>query len=137
MKLSVKVTIMLIFTLLIGAGALNVDAKKNKQEGKARLKFTENVYDFGKISEDGGMVSHEFEFINIGNENLIIIDATAQCGCTRPSFTTNPIAPGKKGIIKVTYNPKGRPGSFNKDVTVRTNGDPKKVTVKIKGNVKE
>ncbi len=132
MKSTLKVVIVLMLCLFVGISA---EGKKKKGEGTPKLKFTENVFDFGKISENGGMVSHEFEFINIGNDNLVILDATAQCGCTRPSFTTNPVAPGKKGKIKVTYNPKGRPGSFNKDVTVRTNGSPKKVTVKIKGNV--
>lgn len=121
--------------LLCLTTVMTADAKKKKTDGNSMIKFTENVYDFGKIPEDGGMVSHEFEFINIGNNNLVIIDATAQCGCTRPSFTTNPVAPGKKGKIKVTYNPKGRPGSFNKDVTVRTNGKPNKAVVKIKGQV--
>ncbi|MDE7380920.1 MAG: DUF1573 domain-containing protein [Muribaculaceae bacterium] len=132
MKSTLKVVIVLMLCLFVGISA---EGKKKKGEGTPKLKFTENVFDFGKISENGGMVSHEFEFINIGNDNLVILDATAQCGCTRPSFTTNPVAPGKKGKIKVAYNPKGRPGSFNKDVTVRTNGSPKKVTVKIKGNV--
>lgn len=113
---------------------LPLSAKKQK-EGKARINFSESVYDFGTIAEEKGSVSHEFQFVNDGTGNLVIIDAKAECGCTRPSFPTSPIAPGKKGKIKVTYNPFGRPGSFTKDVTVRTNGDPKKLRLRIRGTV--
>ena len=38
--------------------------------------------------------------------------------------------------LKVTYLPKGRPGEFNKTVTVKTNSKKhKKVTLRIKGFV--
>lgn len=111
------------------------DAKKKTAGGEAAIKFTESVYDFGTIAEKKGPVSHDFEFINTGNGNLVIISATAECGCTRPEYPKNPIAPGKKGKIKVTYNPLGRPGSFEKVVTVKTNGRPKKARIKIRGSV--
>jgi hypothetical protein len=81
-------------------------------------------------------VTCEFEFVNNGDGNISVVDAKAQCGCTRPSYPTSPIKPGKKGKIKVTYNPMSRPGSFSKTVTVNLyNCNKKKVTLKIKGNV--
>lgn len=109
-------------------------AKTNK-EGSPSIRFLSKDYNFGVIQESKGPVSCEFEFVNDGDANLVIIDATAECGCTRPEFPKKPIAPGKKGKIKVTYNPAARPGSFNKKVTVRTNGNPSKSYLKIKGNV--
>lgn len=102
---------------------------------KAKVNFTEYRYDFGNVKEKSGPVSHEFVFTNNGDGNLIIIDATATCGCTKPEYPKNPIAPGKKGKIKVTYNPVGRPGPIDRTVTVKTNGSPKKVRLKIVGNV--
>ena len=110
-------------------------AKKKNEGAKAMPKFSETIYDFGNIKEKGGPVSHEFEFTNIGNGNLVITDASAECGCTRPEYSDKPIAPGKKGKIKVTFNPIGRPGAFTKQVTIRTNGDPRKVRLKIRGTV--
>ncbi len=103
--------------------------------GKAKIVFEEVKHDFGNIQEAKGAASHTFEFVNEGNANLVIIDVTAQCGCTRPEYPKSPIAPGKKGKIKVTFNPNGRPGGFEKVVTVRTNGSPGKVRLKITGNV--
>lgn len=102
---------------------------------KARMKFAETVHDFGMVKENGGPVSCEFVFTNTGKGNLIIYEAKAECGCTRPEFPKEPVAPGKRGKIKVTYNPLGRPGGFDKVVTVRTNGSPSKVRVKIRGTV--
>lgn len=103
--------------------------------GKAKISFSEYRFDFGNVKEKGGPVSHEFTFTNSGDGNLLIMDATATCGCTKPEYPKSPIAPGKKGKIKVTYNPIGRPGPIDRTVTVKTNGSPKKVRLKIVGNV--
>lgn len=98
------------------------------------MTFVEKTHDFGTIKEAGGPVSHTFEFTNTGNEPLVIINVNASCGCTRPEYSKEPIKPGKKGKIKVTYNPAGRPGEFSKDVKIRTNGN-KRPILKITGTV--
>lgn len=102
---------------------------------KASMKFTETVHNFGSIKEDGGPVTCEFPFVNEGKANLVILNATAECGCTKPAYPKQPIAPGKTGKITVTYNPLGRPGGFDKVVTIRTNGKPGKIRLKIRGTV--
>lgn len=122
---------------LIAFAALLVSpfASFAKEKDEARMTVKETSHDFGVVKEDGGPVSCEFEFTNDGGSNLVIFSATAQCGCTRPDFPKQPIAPGKSGVIKVTYNPLGRPGAFEKMVTVKTNGKPAKLRLKIKGTV--
>lgn len=100
------------------------------------VEFAELSHDFGTIQEDGGPVSHEFLFTNTGDAPLMIVNATASCGCTRPEYPKKPVKAGKQDKIKVTYLPAGRPGEFNKTVTIRTNAKKgKKVTLKIKGFV--
>ena len=122
--------------LLLLCMALAVPAMLAKGE-KGDVRFAYTTYDFGIIPEKGGPVSCTFEFTNDGLGNVIITDATAQCGCTRPQFPEAPVKPGKKSKIKVTFNPAGRPGAFSKNVTVRLSGDrKKKVILKIKGTVK-
>lgn len=98
---------------------------------KPSVRFEETSHDFGTIAEEAGPVSCTFPFVNEGDAPLVIISATAQCGCTKPSFPQKPVAPGKKGEIKVTYNPQGRPGEFIKEVKVKTN-DKKNRTIKLK-----
>ena len=124
----------LIFCIL-ALVAIAVPAAVYAGGKKAKVNFSEYRYDFGNVKEKKGLVSHEFTFTNNGDGNLIIIDATATCGCTKPEYPKHPIAPGKKGKIKVTYNPAGRPGPIDRTVTVKTNGSPKKVRLKIVGNV--
>lgn len=123
-----------LLLLIAGISVLGIMAKTEK-DGTPIAKFGEMSHNFGTIKEAAGPVTHTFEFMNTGNANLVIIDARAECGCTRPDYPKNPIAPGKKGKIKVTYNPAGRPGSFDKVVTIRTNGQPKKIRLKVKGSV--
>ena len=101
----------------------------------AEATFEVLSHDFGTIQEAKGPVSCTFEFTNTGNKPLLIIDATASCGCTRPEFPSKPIKPGKKGKIKVTFSPIGRPGAFKKTVKIKTNGKERAITLRISGNV--
>ncbi len=118
--------------LMILVVAMGAEAKKKSAPA---IKFVEESYNFGTIPETKGTVSHEFIFENTGDAPLVIIDATAECGCTTPEYSPAPVLPGKKGVIKVTYNPYGRPGGFTKKVTVRTNAKPKKSFLLVKGVV--
>lgn len=119
-----KITI--LFTLMLLA-MLPVAAK-----GKAPLvRFETTTHDFGSIPEDGGNAKCVFTFVNEGDEPLVIVSAKAQCGCTKPSFPQQPIAPGKKGEIRVSYNPLGRPGEFIKEIKVKTN-DKKNSVIKLR-----
>ena len=101
----------------------------------AEATFEVKSHDFGTIKEANGPVTCTFEFTNTGDKPLLIIDATASCGCTRPEFPTKPIKPGKKGKIKVTYSPIGRPGAFKKTVKIKTNGKERTTTLRIEGTV--
>ena len=125
----------LFLTLTLGAIAFLANAEKTA-EGQPGISFTQTTHDFGVIPENGGSVTTTFEFTNPGDGPLLIINASASCGCTCPEYPRKPVKPGKKDKITVTYNPKGRPGEFTKNVTVRTNvKGKKKVVLKIKGNV--
>lgn len=120
----------LLTLLILTVGAMSAGGDK----GEPRFETT--TYNFGNVAESGGTVTCEFEFVNTGRGNLLVVDAKAQCGCTRPAYPEAPVKPGKKGKIKVTYNPKGRPGSFSKTVTVNfANSSKGKVVLRIKGNV--
>lgn len=100
---------------------------------QAKIEFEETIYDFGTFSEDENFVNHSFKFKNTGNAPLVIIKAKATCGCTVPSYSKAPIAPGKSGVIDVRYSAIGRPGAFNKSIKITTNGVPAETNLVIKG----
>ena len=103
------------------------------------IEFEERVHDFGAINEVDGRVSFDFEFKNTSKKAVTLTNVQASCGCTTPNWPKEPIAPKKKGLIKVTYNPAGRPGNFSKSITVRYQqaGEekPQVIVLNIKGNV--
>lgn len=111
-----------------------VVAASAKDKGP-QIHFLEKSHDFGVIKESGGPVSYEFEFENKGDEPLIIISVNASCGCTRPEYSDEPIKPGEKSKMKVTYNPAGRPGEFERKVKVRSNDPKKRIVLRITGVV--
>jgi len=102
---------------------------------KPQIHFEKKSYDFGKINENDGKATHVFEFTNNGNAPLVVNKVQASCGCTSPSWTKEPIEPGKKGSITVTYNPAGRPGAFNKTITVYSNSAEDQERLTIQGEV--
>ena len=102
----------------------------------AQIKFDNVSHNFGSFSEKEPVVSHSFTFTNIGEQPLVINQAIASCGCTVPKYTKEPIAPGEKGEIKVTYNGEGKvPGHFKKSITVRTNGAVEMTRLYIEGDM--
>ena len=99
------------------------------------ITFVKTEHDFGKINEADGRVTVVFEFKNEGMSPLILSNVRASCGCTTPEWTKEPVEPGKKGSIKVTYNPNGRPGRFQKTITITSNATEPTKKVYIKGEV--
>ncbi|WP_317897402.1 DUF1573 domain-containing protein [Aurantibacillus circumpalustris] len=98
------------------------------------IKFTEEVFDFGKITQ-GEKVSHSFTFTNIGKKNLIISGASGSCGCTVPEWPKEPIKPGQQGVIDVVFSSEGKSGMQEKTVTVVTNCEPATRVIRIKTEI--
>lgn len=100
----------------------------------ADFKFEKEVHDFGNVKE-GTQAEYTFKFTNIGKEPLVITNVQASCGCTTPKWTKEPVKPGETGQVTAIYNSKGRPGNFNKAVTITSNAKTAQKVLFIKGNV--
>jgi len=98
------------------------------------IKFEKDNFNFGKIKQ-GDKVSYDFKFTNTGKSPLIITDATATCGCTKPEWPKEPVQPGADGIIKVTFNSMGKSGLQDKMITVSANTVPAQSMVHLVGEV--
>lgn len=110
-------------------------AQTNSNNKAPKAEFVNNSHNFGKVEESAGTISTVFTFKNVGKAPLLIQRVQTTCGCTTPEYTNEPILPGKTGTIKVTYSTIGRPGTFDKDVTVFTNVPDEIYKVNIKGEV--
>lgn len=102
---------------------------------KAKIEFEETTHNFGTISETGGIATYEFAFKNTGNAPLILTNVRTSCGCTTPTWSREPIAPGQKGAIKVGFDPRNRPNNFMKSITVNSNAENPIVSLTIQGTV--
>ncbi|MBG0859880.1 MAG: DUF1573 domain-containing protein [Bacteroidales bacterium] len=99
------------------------------------MRISAGEHDFGKFKEEAGKQTFDFIVSNNGNAPLMIQNIVASCGCTTPEWTKEPIPAGGKGIITAIYDPKDRPGKFEKSLSVYTNSKPEVVLLKIKGEV--
>jgi len=121
-------SLLLVMACVIGAHA------------QAKFEFTGgDSFDFGTVT-DGEKVVHVYEFKNTGNQPLMIQRAEAGCSCTTADWTKTPVAPGKTGTIKVTFNSEGKAGPAMKEITIKSNAElPNKNMVRysifLKGKV--
>ncbi len=120
--------LMTVFSLVVAFGFANA-------QEKSKITFEEMSHDFGSFKESDGSQSFTFSFKNEGTAPLVLSNVRASCGCTTPKWTREPVAPGAEGSISVAYNPKNRPGSFNKTVTVSSNAENGTVVLRISGKV--
>lgn len=102
---------------------------------KPIVSIEKTTHDFGKIKEQNGNASVTFTLTNKGDAPLVINRVHASCGCTTPTWTKEPILPGKTGTVTAAYNPQNRPGSFVKTISVFTNASTNATVLTIKGDV--
>ena len=134
MRKMIMTTLLLMLTFTF-AEAQTSTVSVQKQ---AEIRFDKRTHNFGTFSEKNAVQKCTFTFTNVGNAPLIINQAVASCGCTQPTYTKTPIAPGEKGTIEVTYNGTGKiPGHFKKSITVRSNGAIEMTRLYVEGDMTE
>ncbi|OJW84620.1 MAG: hypothetical protein BGO69_07815 [Bacteroidetes bacterium 46-16] len=120
-------------------GLTTAEANNRQQEiaamPKTTVQYIDSFYNFGEIKE-GDVVKHSFRFKNTGTNPLLISKADVSCGCTVPSFSKEPIAPGAEGTIEVQYNSKGHPGHQHKNVIVHSNAQLEAMSIGFEADVK-
>lgn len=112
-------------------------AKRDATAGDfPKIEFDKVEHDFGTI-ENGTPVETVFKYTNTGNSMLVVSNIKSTCGCTVPSNWTKEVAPGETGEFNVKFNGKGNGNQVSKTVTLTTNTEKGKETVKIKAFVEK
>ena len=130
-----KIALGTLLFALFGLLTLWSAGEAEAQDKKAVITIPVKEYNFGTIKESDGKVSHVFEIKNTGNAPLVLTRVMSSCGCTVPSYSKEPIAPGKSSKITVTYDPAGRVYPFVKTVSIYSNGKEGPEVITIKGEV--
>lgn len=125
----------LLLILMATAAMVGITAKaQTVNDAQATITFDKPEHDFGKIKE-GTLATYEFTFTNTGKAPLVLSNVQPSCGCTTPEWSKEPIMPGAKGTVKAVFNSYGRPGTFQKYITVKSNSSGGDVTLTFKGTV--
>lgn len=132
-KLILSASLLFSVVFLGYAQTASVKIESGNPSAMAKFKWEETTHDFGKINQ-GKPVSTEFTFTNTGSTPLVISNVKGSCGCTVTQYTKEPIAPGKTGNVKATFNA-AAVGAFNKSVRVTANVEGGTETLFIKGEV--
>lgn len=82
------------------------------------VQFKVTAHDFGNVKQNVP-ASYTFEFKNVGNRDISLINVQASCGCTTPNWKGGVYKPGETAQITATYNAASE-GYFSKNVTVTT-----------------
>lgn len=125
---------LIIFSLLGLTSLLRLDSELTPVPPGPHLFFLAPHFSFGTIAP-GAVVRHTFEFRNTGSLPLVISAIGSSCGCTTPSWTKTPVAPGRTGQISVTFNSVGKNGVQNRILTVESNSSTGPAVLSLLGEV--
>lgn len=126
--------LIIVLISLIGPAIAQTTVEK---EGPI-ITFEKKSHDFGDITQ-GDKVEYIFTFENTGTEPLIITNVEVTCGCTTPKgWPRDPILPGEKGELTVSFNTAGKLGRQNKPIIVISNAaNPDGNRVSFSANILE
>lgn len=119
-----------ILTAALLALATMLSAQEKIADG---IEADKLVHNFGDILLDSGPVSCTFTLTNTGSKPVVIYNVTTTCGCTDVEWTREPIRPGKKGTVSVTYSNDEGPYPFDKSLTMYLSDVKKPVILKMRG----
>lgn len=111
-----------------------VAAPVKSNQPTTTIALSESNFDFGNIKK-GSKVNHVYEVTNTGTNPLIISEVKPGCGCTAPDFTKEPIMPGKKGKITLSFDSANFDGAVNKYADVFANVEKAPVKLTFNANV--
>jgi archaellum component FlaG (FlaF/FlaG flagellin family) len=136
-----------ILFLLVAASIISCDVRRKDKiaddvetqkalalQDSTTVQIIDSAYNFGKVT-DGEKVNYSYRFKNTGTKPLVIVEATASCGCTVPQKPERPILPGETGFIKIIFDSKGRVGNAHKTITVKSNANPEFPILFLTGDV--
>lgn len=122
-----------LFLGLLALSSATVFAQSSAKKADDIAKLNVETFNFGKIKQNVPATA-TFVVTNISSEPLLIENANPTCGCTISDYTKTPIAPGKTGTIKATYNAAAL-GRIDKTLTVKFAGADDIKFIKLSGEV--
>ena len=83
----------------------------------------------------GEIVKIEFDFINSGNQPLVITNAIVECSCTTVEFPKQPIIPNEIAKVIVIFDTKSVYDRQDRMVEIVSNAKTSQQKIRFKGVV--
>jgi Protein of unknown function (DUF1573) len=110
-----------LFVIMLISVMAATNAQTTVEKDGPVITFEKKAHDFGDIAQ-GEKVEYVFTFTNSGTQPLIITNVEVTCGCTTPKgWPRDPIQPGEKGELTVSFSTAGKIGRQNKPIIVISN----------------
>lgn len=123
MSMNVRSILILLLTLTLNSAAVHGQF--------AEFLFEEEVHKFQKTAE-GEQLSHTFNFENSGDAPLIISSYKVECTCTVATYSKEPILPGERGNIVVTFDTNEKIGWQYRQIDLYANTKKTPTTLEIR-----
>lgn len=104
-------------------------------EGSRSLVFEETEWDFGRIKEVDGVVTHTFRYRNEADHSVSIERVYTSCGCTTGDYSRRPLKAGGEALFTVKFDPAGRGGKVEKTLTLVYDGGKGRTLLVVSGEV--
>ncbi len=102
----------------------------------AQLRWERTVHTF-EASRSQEVVVATFPFLNSGTTPISIRSIKTTCGCTTGELSREIYQPGEKDELIASFLLRGRRGSQEKKISVRTSDPASDVDLILKGNIQE
>jgi ankyrin repeat protein len=89
----------------VGPATLRNQPREHETIADQHLSVEPKVLDFGDVHR-GDVFRKTITLTNISQRPVTIVRAAANCGCTVPSFPTEPIEPGQSVEVTIEFTPK-------------------------------
>ena len=100
---------------------------------EAEFTFDNDRHRFPKTAE-GKRLQHTYHFRNTGDVPLMITDVDVSCACTTYRFPLQPVMPGARDSITVTFDTKGKIGLHDRTLYIygNTSNSPAKIGFRVR-----
>ncbi len=98
------------------------------------IDFDPPVLHFGRVQLNDPQ-SRVVRVSNVGDQPVLILRATSNCGCTTPDVSNQQIAAGETFELPVHFDAEGRTGDRSATVTLHVDGYERPVTFMVRAKV--
>lgn len=129
-RLILLLCVLTLWQIALPAQIRIVSREKLDSVSNPKLAPDSNALEFDRVhitaepmTEDDAPESFTYTFRNLSRNSLTVSRIVSTCSCVQATCDRKAVAPGEYATVKVVYDPKGHPGSFERRIFVYTDGN--------------